>query len=64
MVDDVSRSERRNSLWQGRVKAMIAQGFGCEDIAFRLECNLEDVQREIKILRESGELKKMFKGLK
>lgn len=64
MSEDVSKAERRNSAWQGRVKSLTAQGWGSEDIANRLGCDLQDVRREIQILRESGELKKMFGGKK
>ena len=50
----------RNSNWQVRVRGLLAQGYGVEDIALRLSYDLKSVQAEVKILRQSGELRRIY----
>lgn len=50
-----------NSNWQARVRALLREGFGVEDIAVRLSCRVEDVRREVEILRATGELKEIVR---
>ena len=47
----------QNSIWINKVTRLLAEGFGTEDIAVKLKCDIEDVRREVAILRESGHLK-------
>lgn len=51
---------RRNSHWICRVREDLAQGFGVEDIALRLSCAVEDVRREVRILRDEGLLARIY----
>lgn len=51
---------RANSQWIGRVKAMLADGLGVEDIALRLSCDVQAVRDEVSILRQTGVLNDMF----
>lgn len=51
---------RANSQWIGRVRALIREGYGVEDIAVKLGCDVACVRTEIEILRQSGDLKVMF----
>ena len=43
--------------WQLKVHRLLGQGFGVEDIAIKLECDLARVRDEIKSLRRKGKLK-------
>ena len=47
----------QNDIWMRKVWALISEGFGTEDIAVKLKCDIESVRREVAILRESGHLK-------
>lgn len=49
-----------NSMWIGAVREALRLGFGVEDIAVQLGCNVESVRLEVSILRQSGELKKIY----
>lgn len=55
---------RRNSNWQAKVKALLAAGYGVEDIALHLKCSADSVRREVQILRDAKELAKMYGGKK
>ena len=50
----------RNSQWIRRVRGALAEGLGVEDIALRLSCDVEDVRREVSILRENGALARIY----
>lgn len=50
-----------NTMWQARVKSMLREGFGAEDIAIITGSSADDVRREIEILRASGELKTIYR---
>jgi len=50
-----------NSMWQARVKDLLKRGYGVEDIGVMLGCDPEHVRIEVRILRETGELDKMFR---
>jgi hypothetical protein len=39
---------------------MIRDGYGVEDIAYEDGCPVEQVRMEVQILREEGELSRMF----
>jgi len=54
------RRAQRNSMWQHTVRKMLGQGYGVEDIAVRRGYEPDDVRREIKILREAGELAAIY----
>lgn len=58
----MDKAARQNSDWQGRVKALLREGWGCEDIALFTGRPLEAVQSEISILRQTGELNKIYEG--
>lgn len=51
---------RANSQWIGRVRALIREGFGVEDIAVKLGCDVACVRTEVGILRDMGALRDMF----
>jgi hypothetical protein len=53
-----------NSTWQGRVVALLRQGYGAEDIAIRLNCAADDVRREMEILRQEGRLRDIVRPVK
>ena len=50
----------QNEEWQSKVKTLLLDGLGVDDIALKLGCKVEDVRDEFGILRASGEMKKMF----
>lgn len=58
----MSDQGQRNSMWQGHVRRLLSEGYGAEDIAVLTHYGAEDVRREIKILRESGELSSIYGG--
>lgn len=45
-----------NEQWQHRVRAMLKEGYGVEDIALELDCSVAMVRDEVKAIREAGEL--------
>lgn len=51
-----------NSHWQGRVRVLMGEGFGVEDIAVKLGCPVADVRREAEILECQGELDRVYRG--
>lgn len=51
---------QQNTMWICRVRESLKAGFGVEDIALRENCDVEDVRKEVIILRESDSLKVMF----
>ncbi|TNE62194.1 MAG: hypothetical protein EP341_00335 [Sphingomonadales bacterium] len=53
-------SAHRNTLWQARVRDLLRQGWGVEDMVNRWGFDETDLRREIEILRESGELEKLY----
>lgn len=46
----------KNTAWMVRVRQLLSEGFGVEDIAIRLKCSADDVRREIEIYRQEGRL--------
>jgi hypothetical protein len=50
-----------NTMWICRVREALREGYGVEDIALRERCDVEDVRREVQILREEGALATMFR---
>lgn len=52
---------RANSQWIGQVQRLLREGYGVEDIALRLGCDVEDVRREVKILRDMGIIKEIVR---
>jgi hypothetical protein len=46
--------------WQASVLEYLFQGFGVEDIAVKLWCDVVDVRYEVKRLRQNGQLSKIF----
>lgn len=53
---------QQNTMWSARVRSLLKEGYGVENIAVMMDARLDDVQREVEILRNSGELEWMFKG--
>lgn len=51
----------KNSAWQVRVRNLLSSGLGVEDIAIELNCAVEDVRREVSILRAEGCLADIFR---
>lgn len=53
-------TQQQNTMWQCRVRQMLEQGFGAEDIADKDGCPVEDVRKEIEILRAEGYLEHIY----
>lgn len=49
-----------NTQWICHVREALAEGLGVEDIALRLSCAVEDVRREVEILRETDNLGRLY----
>lgn len=54
-------SAHRNSAWIERVRDLLGQGYGVEDIAFQLKCAADDVRREVEIYRQEGRIKEIVR---
>ena len=50
-----------NAMWQDRVKTLLRDGLGVEDIAIRTKTTAENVRREVEILRATGELTEIYR---
>ncbi len=50
----------KNDDWHLAVLRLIREGLGVEDIAHVLECDTDDVRKEVRILRLNGVLDRMF----
>lgn len=48
-------------LWEYRVRAMLADGWGVEDIAVLFEADINHIRDAARNLRTSGAFKTMFK---
>lgn len=48
---------RRNSAWQGLVSQYLREGYGVEDIALFMECDVALIRTEVSILRQEGRLR-------
>ena len=46
--------------WHCRVSALLRHGYGTEDIAIKLGCDVEHVRLEVDILREQGRLAEIY----
>lgn len=51
---------QRNTMWIARVRGLLGQGYGVEDIALATQTPVEAVRDEITILRQSGELEVLY----
>ena len=51
---------QQNTTWMVRVRQLLDQGYGTEDIAIKLECDVKHVRNEVQILRETGALKRIY----
>ncbi len=60
MIDQAAR----NSLWIVKVRICLQDGYGVEDISLMLNCSVEDVRREVEILRESNLLALIYGAAK
>ena len=58
----MSEQATKNSHWQGRVRVLMGKGFGVEDIAVDLGCDVAFVRREAAILAANGELDNLYRG--
>ena len=47
--------------WQRWVRRYLRAGYGTEDIAMMLKCDVSAVRLEVKILRESGKLREVLR---
>lgn len=50
-----------NSNWQARVRGLLREGYGVEDIAILLDCHVNSVRIEVEILRATGELREILR---
>lgn len=57
-MDKVSQ----NNSWQARVAEYLRQGYGVEDIAVFLDCDVQDVRNEVAILRSEGRLDGLYRA--
>lgn len=48
---------QQNTIWQSKVWTTLRAGYGVEDVAVMLKCNVDDVRREVQIAREEGTIK-------
>ena len=55
--------EQANSQWQGRVRKLLALGYGVEDIAIKTGVSAATVRAEVAILRAEGRLEGVLRGL-
>ena len=46
--------------WQAKVRGMLRDGYGVEDISVILEAPLSDVRNMVQVMRRSGVLAVMF----
>lgn len=51
---------KQNTSWICRVRTLLKEGFGVENIAIKLNCDVQAVRNEVVILRELGELGRMY----
>ena len=52
----------KNELWQAQVRRFLNSGYGVEDIALKMACDVEDVRSEVRILRNQGVLECVVGG--
>ena len=52
----------QNTGWMVRVRTLLGQSFGVEDIAIKLNCRVADVRREVEIYRQEGRIKEIVRG--
>lgn len=53
-------TETANDRWIAQVRRFLASGYGVEDIAVIMACDVEDVRREVDIHRSMGNLRKVL----
>ena len=63
-MTDEEKKAVRNSVWIARVRLLLRDGFGVEDIAVRLKCCVDDVRAEVAILRENGVFELWYQPIK
>jgi DNA-binding NarL/FixJ family response regulator len=49
-------SPEANTNWQAKVAQYLRDGYGVEDIALKMKCEVSAVRHEVKILRDEGRL--------
>ena len=54
------RQDIANDVWASRVRGLLQDGYGTEDIAIMLKCRWCDVRAEVAILREMGVLERIY----
>lgn len=55
---------QRNSNWQQKVRSLLRQGYGVEDIAVMHKCDVAAVRAEVSILRQEGRLAEIVRPVK
>lgn len=55
---------QQNTSWMVRVRDLLGQGLGVEDIAIRMGCSADDIRREIEIYRQEGRLTEIVRPKK
>lgn len=55
---------RAKAPWQQRVKPMLAEGLGVEDIAIAVRQPVESVRMMVRMMRQSGILAEIYGGKK
>lgn len=49
-----------NSMWIVRVRELMRQGFGVEDVAMKLGCEAEHIRNEVAIYRAEGRIRDLI----
>lgn len=49
----------KNTAWSREVKRLMRKGYGVEDVAVILKCDLQYVRDEVQILREEGRIEEI-----
>lgn len=46
--------------WRGKVTDLLREGYGVEDIAIKLRCDVKSVRMQVRSWRENGDMEFMF----
>lgn len=52
----------QNTGWMVKVRTLLGQRLGVEDISIRLNCSVADVRREVEIYRQEGRIREIVRG--
>jgi len=55
---------QKNTMWSRKVRTLLKDGYGVDDISIMTKTDIEEVRLEVKILRETGQIKGIVRGQK